>query len=177
MTNNFLKRILFQTGLTAGLSLLIILAIFFVNSDLKQKSQALVSANTALAEDRTAAEDLIRLRQESARALPVLEKMRAMIPERTRLLSFSRVIADLARESNLTSNFQLKEEPIETGVINKVDFDVKLSGDYFDIMKFIKDLESAPYFISIKSISVSGGQLGQYAATIAASIVYKNPIQ
>jgi Tfp pilus assembly protein PilO len=71
-------------------------------------------------------------------------------------------VEQLASKSNLTrSNAHINPAPPRKGSMRKLTMTVSLSGEYADIRKFIHELETAPEFLVLESVTVRQGPEGE----------------
>jgi hypothetical protein len=77
----------------------------------------------------------------------------------------------LARKSNLTIlTYRFKPDSDSRGSLRKLTMTLNLSGDYPDVRRFIHQLETAPEFRVLESVSVTQSEEGERRLNVSADV-------
>lgn len=77
----------------------------------------------------------------------------------------------IARGANLTLyDSQIAPEPAGDGELRKLTITLNLAGEYDDIRRFIHELETAPEFLALESLSVTQIEEGERALNVTARV-------
>ena len=84
----------------------------------------------------------------------------------------------LARKANLTAGaYRFHPDDNQTGDLRKITMTMNLTGDYGSIRRFIHELETAPEFLVLESVSVTTTSEGDRRLSVVAQVAtyYRAP--
>jgi len=127
-------------------------SIFKINASLKtifNERRDIIARNLSI-------QSLAALRTESASAQPLLAPLRAKLPSRDELFSFSKKVEDIASARHVQVTFAFgSENSASPDSPASVGFSLSTKSKMADAVAFLADLERASYIMKITSVDLS----------------------
>jgi|SRR5688500_6112229 len=79
-------------------------------------------------------------------------------------------LEQLARAADLTGRSRFDPEPNTKGGLSKLTMTMMLEGEYSNIRRFIHELETAPEFLVLESVTVTQGSEGDRRLNVTANV-------
>jgi len=150
---NFRKRLLIIAGVPLGISLILTTILFFMGSDIVKRTDQIKQLRGDLLFRLQLTESLALLRKDSEQAKNYITEIENILPSRDQLVSFPRDLSTIARQNKIDLNSSLGQEGSEgIGKLGQTNFTMTGQGLFDDFISFLKTLETARYFINLKSI-------------------------
>jgi len=150
---NFRKRLLIIIGVPLGISLILTTILFFVGSNISKRTDQIRQLRRDLLFRTQLTESLALLRKDSQQAKNYVVEIENILPNRDQLVSFPRDLSTIARQTKVELNSSLGQENSEgIGKLRQTDFTITSQGPFDNFIDFLKSLETARYFINLKSI-------------------------
>lgn len=145
---------------SAILILLIILFIIFlicpIFEEIKKNSKDLISQNENLASLEVKVVNLKKFETIYQNLKPNLEKIDNLFIDPEVPVEFISFLEKTSRECDLTLSLSLSsQKKIAEETWSSLNFQTNLTGSFLDFSKFLEKLESSPYLIEIKDITIN----------------------
>jgi len=172
MKDSFRRQIIVKISLAFVAVILMVGAIFFLNSLVSAKAGFIFSTRSDLNNRINLVNQLTQLKAAAAEATPYIEKLSKALPPRDALLSLQVDLNDIAHKYSLGFGFKFVGEESKIGNnIKSAPFQINIQGTYPNIINFLKDLESGSYFISLSDADIVGSPTS-YNASISGQIFF-----
>jgi Tfp pilus assembly protein PilO len=150
---NFKKHLLTTIGVPVGIILILAIALVFTGSDIAKRTDNIKRLRGDLLFRQQLTESLALLRKDSQQAQGYITELQNMLPSQDQLVSFPRDISTIARQNNIDLNATLgQESPGSVGKLMQTEFIMSGTGSFDNFITFLKSIETARYFISLKSL-------------------------
>lgn len=159
----FQKNLVKKIGILIGIIIIGLALIFFFSQKIKKEVSQIESLRKEIADLVNLSETFSQLNKEVLIALPYLEPLKSLLPDKTHLINFNKDLGELAKKNNLEYGLVLQEE---TAVKNQLPFVMTLKGNFPNFVSFLKDLRKFPYYVSLDSFEISGGTPEEVASGI-----------
>lgn len=161
--DNFQKILIRKILILIMITFIGLTGIFFLAQKIKKQVNYIQDLQKQISDLINLSETFSRLSKESLIALPYLEYVKNLLPEKPRLINFSKDLGELAKKHNLEYGLALQEE---TAIKNQLSFVMTLKGNFLDFIEFLKELKKFPYYVSLDSFDISGGTPEEVASGI-----------
>jgi len=150
---NFQKRLLVFVGVPLGICLVLIVALFFMGSDITKRTNKIRQLRSDMLFNMQLTESLAVLRRDSQQVQKYAFEIQNILPSRDQLVTFPRTLSTIARQNKIELNSSLGQE-ISGGIgeLRQTDFTMTGGGPLDNFINFLKSLEGARYLISLKSL-------------------------
>ena len=150
---NFRKRLLIIVGVPLGVSLVLTIILFFIGLDINKRVAQINQLRTDLLFRTQLAETLAALRKDSQQAQNYITELENILPNRDQLVSFPRDLSNIAKSNKIDLNSSLgQESPGSIKNLRQTEFTMTGQGSFDDLINFMKFLETARYFINLKTL-------------------------
>ncbi|PIT93122.1 MAG: hypothetical protein COU06_01845 [Candidatus Harrisonbacteria bacterium CG10_big_fil_rev_8_21_14_0_10_38_8] len=149
----FTKKLLIHISIALGGSLLVIIAIILVNGDINRRLERITEHKVNFAIRDQALGILTGSGYDPERAQEAKEVLNTILPSSDELINFPKELRDIASTSNVSIAFSFGTENKSTGdKPGDISFTMSASGDQDNLLAFLKEVESHPYFIQFFSV-------------------------
>lgn len=125
-----------------------------ISADLTDKKEMLFLSQNSQ-------EQFTLLREDYQKISPYLGKVNNVFPSSENLLPFINEMESLAVLSGVQQSFKFEStglQPIPDLSLNKIAFNIMLSGDMSKFLVYLNNLEKAPYFLQVSSLIIAATQ-------------------
>jgi len=157
MITNFKKRLLITIGIPLAVCLILVLALFFIGSNITKQAAQIEKLKGDLFNRQQLTQSLASLKQGSEQVQPYLTELENILPSQDQLLGFSRDIGIIAKQNKLNLNTTVGQEISESGDgLRQTDFTSTGQGTFDNFINFLKGLENSRYFIKLNTFDLTG---------------------
>lgn len=125
-----------------------------------------ISADTAdkkemLFLSQNSQEQFTLLKEDYQKVFPYLDRVNDIFPSSENLLPFISEMESLALASGIQQSFKFEStglQPAPDLGLNKIAFNIMLSGNMPQFLAYLDKLEKAPYFLQINSLAITASQ-------------------
>ncbi len=155
MVQDFKKQLAIRISLTFGILLVLIGLIFYLASDIGNRSDSVFLKRSEVNSHSNEVRDLAKLRDSAKIAVPLMANLEKALPKRDSLFTLPRVFGDMASEEHLGFSFKFGDESKPSvQKPSQINFVMSLRGKYNDVQNFIAKIETSPYFITFESLDM-----------------------
>lgn len=153
---NFKKRLLITIGVPLAICLILVLALFFIGSNIINQTAQIEKLEADLNNRQQSSQSLASLKQGAEQAQPYLTELENILPSQDQLLSFSKDIDIIAKQNKLNLNTALGQQVSQSGdVLRQTDFTSTGQGTFDNFINFLKSLENGRYFIKLNTLDLT----------------------
>ncbi len=153
-----------------GITLASVVALIVLADHISRAALDIERARAERASFHAKYESFDRLKADRARVEPHLTKLETAIPAVDSFPVVSDYLASAVAKTSNTATVRFDSVPsFRGGALGELGFSLQLNGSLFTITDLLRELESAPYFISVRSVSISFAQGAQGQAEAALS--------
>ncbi len=153
---NFRKRLLVIITVPLGVCLTLILALFFVGSDMSKKTSQIEKLRGDLLFQTGLTDSLAILNQQAETAKSYEATLQNILPSRDQLIAFPKNIVSIAKQNKFNLNTTLGQgEYQDSEELQQTNFTISGQGSFEGFVVFLKTLENGQYFIKFKTIDIA----------------------
>ncbi|MBI2593001.1 MAG: hypothetical protein HYW37_02550 [Candidatus Colwellbacteria bacterium] len=153
---DFKKQLLLNTGVTAGVLLVIIGLVVYLGKDIRDKGEIVFLNHSELTAQLQAVKDLAKLREAAKTAGPSRQLLDKALPKRDGLFGLPKEFERMAADKKVGFSFRFGQEgKPDPAQPSKIAFEMTAQGAYNDLLEFVKSVESSPYYINIAKLDVT----------------------
>ena len=160
------NSITLQIAIAAGLSGIIIFLLIIIGLDTKKVANDIIETRTEIHTRNKQAQNIAQLREEAAKAEERQKILNNVLPQKDELFSFSDEITAIGANSNVNTNFSFGSEGEK-----QIGYSIVGTGNYSNIVDFLKTLEDDVAFIYISSFNLVLGDAG-YDVNLSGSVFF-----
>jgi len=176
VTDNFKNHLLIGIIVVFGSFGAFGFVIYSLSQKLGSASEKISAERLLIRKNQDLVESLASLRQSSGEIEGYITKIEGLLPEKDGLIDFPKQVENLARITQVSSVFNFQGEPIKPeGMVGFWTFTLSLTGDYVNIMNFVKEMEITPggkFVVGIDSLKVQEFE-NSYKADIKGRVFFK----
>ncbi len=170
----FHKRLIAKLSIAAGLIIVLSAGLISFNIYLNNEVIAIQQQKGELALRTRTLELVTGGNTDAKRAIPLLERLKHIIPPRDELSRYRYKVQDDGKLFNLEVAMGYTTEiPATASEPGSIAFTLAMTGLYDDIIAFMQHLEADPYFIRFDNISLSYQKDSRYNLTTSGVIYNK----
>ncbi len=155
--SSFGIRLLTQTGITAGVCLVIIVTTILLRAGTEKKIALIAEKNNAVNAYSDSVRNLAELKKNFQETATEQATLNQILPTRDRLLKIPKEIRLEAQKFGLTAAMTLSTEfEAKDDSLPGIAFHLKIDGAMDSAVVFMEKLKTLPYLISLDSVNVSG---------------------
>ncbi len=155
MQRSFKFRLFSNLSFTLGIISIIAIAVFYLGFDISNKANLIGETRAKLFRRVVDITNLGKLKEQEKTAETALLKLNGVLPRRDSLFAVSRDFNDFARARGLSFGSKFGEEIApkdeKPGFIR---LEMNVTGDYTNIISFIKDIEASNYFVNLLNFEI-----------------------
>ncbi|MFA6197885.1 MAG: type 4a pilus biogenesis protein PilO [Patescibacteria group bacterium] len=148
----------------------VLFAYFPLSSQLKNRTNTAIDKRNELIDLQEQVQNIGKQQGETELDQKQTELNRLLIPKQS-ILEFLSTIEEHARTAGVTETLSFDEFPASTATILKHPISLTVTGQYDDVIKFLRSLEGLDYYVNFKQFSITHSS----TAVKPASIVSTNP--
>lgn len=153
MKGNFKKNLFLNIGISLGIVAVLLIANFFLNSDIAGRVQEIRRIKNESADKAKAIESLVLLKDEERRADRLEATLDALLPTQEGILAFRQALSRLASDNNLELTFFFRDEsPAEGDKTGFTNFQFTVKGTGKSFTNFLKAIDGMHYLVSLDKI-------------------------
>ena len=161
-----------QLLIYGGLALIfLVLSIFFI-SQINSLSKEINEIKSKTLATQQALNTFSVLTNEQQQAQKYLERLTKIFPNKDSLINLATIIRDKSLTYNLSENFSFGSE-FQGNETKNVGFNLALSGNLDNFLKFLQDIEKLPFFIEFSTIDINNVSGSNYQINTAGKIYTK----
>jgi len=103
-----------------------------------------------------------------------IDKLNGMYVAQNRELELITYLEGLAAENGITQNININQAEINNQYFSRISLQVKASGQYFDVLRYLKDMEKSKYQINILKIDLQNSGDSATLNYVAEAYVLKS---
>jgi len=142
-------------GITAGISLALLILIFFLGNDISKRATEIKEKRTDLATRLYSIESLTSLQTDSEKATRLQSTIETSLPAKDQLINFSKALENFTKANKMDFGFAFESEIAgaeNTPGINN--FTLTTAGNYPNFLKFLNYAENSKYFVGFNSFNL-----------------------
>lgn len=172
MDRNWKKRLILSIGLTLIIVAVFLGGIIFLRSDIRSRAEIINSLRQELNFRTNSLKSLATLKQDLEKTRPYIDLIETALSNKDALVNFPKDLSKLSKESNVELGFAFGNEIAATqNEPGATIFNLTLSGNYGNIINFLKSLEKSRYFISLETIDLAKTpQTQKFSALISGKV-------
>lgn len=149
----FKRQLILNVSITAGIAIVLGILIFFLSSDISQKTKEISALQTNLELKLQAVGSLVILRQDYSKAQQYIPTLDTILPTRDQLVSFPRDMINEAKKINVNLNVNLGEETLKTETqLGSIVFMMTGQGKYDGFVNLFKNAETGRYSVKFDTL-------------------------
>lgn len=155
MQDSFKKRLIRQLIIT-GISIILVVAIIIVlNIDINKRAKRIEERKQEAFMQTQIVLAFSSLKKEAELARGDLALLEAALPNRDELISLPRGLEVIAKKHEIDLGFSFGTEVAATETQpGSIRFTMSLGGGFDNLLRFMKDFELNPYYISLNSVDL-----------------------
>jgi hypothetical protein len=163
----FKKRLLIAISIPATISLVLLIAIFFLASDIGNLANKIYQTRKDINFGLQAINSLAGLRQDYEQAKIYMPEVGGILPSKDQLLSFSKDMNTMAKLNQVSLNLNIgQENRPAASQLTQIDVSTAGQGTFNNLLSFLKTVENSRYFIKFGSLDF---QQANYNASLNLS--------
>lgn len=169
----FKKKIILNIGISLGIILLLGAVLFFLKSNIQEKTRQIQEARRELNLRSQITETLDFLRRESEQARLYSTNLKNMFITKDKLVNFSQDLNILAQQNqiDLKLSFGVETPKTETG-LGEINISITTDGSFENLIKFFQGLENSQYSVKLDKLDLTRKDDGNFKATLSGTVFY-----
>lgn len=169
---NFKRQLAFRIGIVLVIVSILIGFIIYFGNDIRNKSNLTFLKRSEITSRLGEIKNLTKLRESAKIGEPLKTRLDKALPKRDYLFSLPREFDKLASDRRLGFNFKFAEESKpDPNKPSQIKFAMTVQGKYNDILGFITDIETGPYFINLSNLDMIRSD-GNFNASLNGEIFF-----
>lgn len=168
------KRAIFIALRTSAIAIASLLALFFLAQGIARVTESIVSARNEFAALTAQYSTLDRSEQDRETLKGVTEKLEEMTPTIDTIPAVEDFLTGAAAKTNVLLSFTFASFPVQNaaGTLEELGVTFRIEGGEQSLLAFLKMIETAPYLIAIRDISMTFTDTGGTLTANASGAVY-----
>ncbi|MDP3697169.1 MAG: type 4a pilus biogenesis protein PilO [Candidatus Taylorbacteria bacterium] len=155
MQRSFKFRLVSNLSFALGIISTIAIAVFYLGFDISSKANVIHETRAKLFSRVVGITNLGKLKEQEKIAESAFLKLNSVLPKRDSLFAVSRDLNDFARVRGLSFGSKFGEEIApKDGKPGFIRLEMNVTGNYTNIISFIKDVEASDYFVNLLNFEI-----------------------
>jgi len=155
MQRGFKFRLISSLTVVLGVVLIVAVVMVYLAFDISQKAGFISETQAKLFKRVIDISNLTKLKEQERTADAAFFKLNNALPKRDSLFSVSRDLSEFARARGLSFGSKFGDEVApKDGAPGFIILEMNTSGNYADLVAFIKDIEASSYFINLLNFDI-----------------------
>jgi|SRR3989344_1011602 len=153
----FRKKIIIEAVIYAVAIIVAGGCLYFFRMAIAKNADSISAIRLADNQRRLDVQDLSVLKSEEAKAAPMLETLRKVLPARDDVFRFRQSMEELGKKEQVTSlGFSFGAENVGAAEsLSSVSFEIYLNGSESQVMDFLKSVETSGYMVNIVGVEIN----------------------
>lgn len=173
MLRDYKARLLFHTGIIAGIVGTLSVIVLVLAKDISAQSNHIYDIKADLYKQSRMLSDYMKLKETSQEAEVMLKQLKSALPDKDGLYEAKSAFELMARRRGVAFNSRFGEEKASTATDpGEVELEIIAQGDYNSVVAFLKEFEESRYYLRVTGADISR-QGSQTNAVIDAVLFFR----
>lgn len=175
--NEFKKRLLIKLGVFFILIAALLSIEILIGRTISKDRDDIIAKKVDREARLNSAATLLDLRKSKGEAEKAISILSNSLPNRDGVFTFKSDVERFAANRSVKANMIFGNETLGGGsTASKIEFIMSASGDFSQVMTFLKDFEDSRYFTKFRNMELStqGGQSSVYQLVISGELLFRS---
>ena len=168
---NYRKQLLISFGFTSGITIILLVALFFLISDTSARADKITQTRLEINNRTKSGAALAELHREFDMAQSYIPRIENFLPPHDQLFSFSKDISLLGQKNKVSLVSTLGSDERSSGQsFGKTNFNLTADGAFDNLVNTLRDIKNSRYPISVQNLEIGAQGKSSFRLTVTGQV-------